>query len=249
MRLLKFAVILLAAMLAWSVISWLFSSIPLRHVRVEGLTRYGEEEVLVTSGLASTEKLLDVEADAVREALFAFYPYIRSVRVRYVFPLSYRLVIEEETPVYYTCIAGDYFALSAELKVLERTTSSHRYDEEGLQQITLGGISSAMLGGTLDYGGDYLGEVLEDIGSSELAERVTNVYVGDRYHLSVICDGMYTLYLGDITSIESKLQIAALMLQDTEIPEGYHATLDLSNPKKTSIRYDGVQDGALSAAE
>lgn len=249
LAILKGMLLLLGLLLAWGVISRLFSSIPLKRIRVEGLTRYGEEEVLVTSGLSEVDKLLGVEAETAEQALLDFYPYIRSVRVRYVFPLSYRVTIEEEIPLYYTRIANDYFALSEDLKVLERTTSPRRFLDEGLQQISIGGINSAMVGQTLDYGGDYLSQVLAEIEDSDLAGRITEVHIGDRYHLSVVCDGLYTLYLGEITAIDSKLQIAALMLQDAKVPEGYRATLDVSNPKKTSIRYEGILDATFSAAE
>lgn len=248
-KLLKILIVLLAALLTWGLVSWASSMIPLRKVQVNGLTRYGEEEVLAASGLATTKKLLDVNAEYAKQSLTAFYPYIHSVKLRYTFPMGYRLEIVEEIPVYYTCIANDYFALSKDLKVLERATSPRRFLEAGMQQVTLGGIQSAMLGQTLDYGGDYLDQVLEDIGNSVLADRVTDVYIGDRYHLSVVCDEIYTLFLGDIHSIEAKLQLGALMLQDANVPAGYHATLDVSDLKKTSIRYDGVKDEALAAVD
>ena len=151
--------------------------------------------------------------------------------------------------MYYTRIANDYFALSAELKVLERATSARRFLAEGLQQITLGGVKSAMLGQTLLYDGDYLDRVLQDIDNSVLSDRVTDVHIGDRYHLSVVCDEVYTLFLGDIDSIEAKLQLAALMMQESDLPAGYRALLDVSDLKKTSIRFEGLQDAALSAAE
>lgn len=248
-KLLKILLFLLGALLVWGLVSFGASSIPLKKVEIEGLTRYGEEEVLVASGLATVDKLLDVDAETAKQSLTAFYPYIRSVRLRYAFPLGYRMVIEEEMPVYYTRIANDYFALSAELKVLERATSARRFLAEGLQQITLGGVKSAMLGQTLLYDGDYLDRVLQDIDNSVLSDRVTDVHIGDRYHLSVVCDEVYTLFLGNIDSIEAKLQLAALMMQESDLPAGYRALLDVSDLKKTSIRFEGLQDAALSAAE
>ena len=248
-KLLKILLFLLGALLVWGWVSFGASSIPLKKVEIEGLTRYGEEEVLVASGLATVDKLLDVDVETAKQSLTAFYPYIRSVRLRYAFPLGYRMVIEEEMPVYYTRIANDYFALSAELKVLERATSARRFLAEGLQQITLGGVKSAMLGQTLLYDGDYLDRVLQDIDNSVLSDRVTDVHIGDRYHLSVVCDEVYTLFLGNIDSIEAKLQLAALMMQESDLPAGYRALLDVSDLKKTSIRFEGLQNAALSAAE
>ncbi|MBQ7320528.1 MAG: FtsQ-type POTRA domain-containing protein [Clostridia bacterium] len=248
-KLLKILLVLLSAALVWGMLSWLLSLVPLRKVRVEGLTRYGEEEVLIAAGLATADKLLSVDAETVRQNLTAFYPYIETVKVRYAFPLGYRLVINEDTPAYYTRIADDYFALSAELKVLERATSPRRFLEEGLQQITLSGIQTAMLGQTLDYGGDYLDRILRDVHASVLADRITDVHVGDRYHLSVVCDGLYTLYLGDTNAIDAKLRLAALMLEEADIPAGYGAVLDVSDLKKTSIRFEGIKDGALEVSE
>lgn len=248
-KLLKLMLVLIGALVLWGMVSWIFSTIPLKNIRVEGLTRYAEEEILITSGLASADKLLAVEKETVESNLIAFYPYIRSVRLSYAFPLGYRLEITEEIPVYYTRIADDYFALSSELKVLERSASSRRFTESGLQQITLSAIQSAMLGETLNYGGDYLDRILKDIGNSVLADSVTNVVIEDRYHLRVICDDVYTLYLGDMESIDAKMRLAALMMMDADLPVGYRAILDVSDLKKTSIRFDGAPDIALSAAE
>ncbi len=248
-RVLRVFVLLLGALLLWGLLSFAVSSIPLKRVEVEGLTRYGQEEILVASGLATAKKLSEVERETAADALVARYPYIRSVRIRYAFPLGYRVCVEEETPVYYTRIADDYFAISGDLKVLERATSPRRFKEQGLQQITLGGIKSVMLGQTLRYDGEYLDRVLRDIGNSVLADCVTDVHIGDRYHLSVVCDEKYTLFLGNIESIEAKLQLASLMMQQSDVPTGYRAVLDVSDLKKTSIRLVGLQDAALSVAE
>lgn len=248
-RILKIILLLMCGLALWGLLSWLFSSIPLRNLQVEGLTRYGEEEVLVTSGLSSVDKLLGVDREAVEQSLTAFYPYIRTARLVYAFPMGYRLVIEEEEAAYYTQIADDYFALSAELKVLEKAQSSRRFAESKLRRITLSGIQSAMLGETLSYDGDYLTHLLSEISDSVLADRVTDVIIGDRYHLSVICDDVYTLYLGDIHSIEAKMRLALLMMQDADLPQGYRAEMDVSDLKKTSIRFEGMQDASLSATD
>ena len=248
-KLLKAMLLLIGGLLIWGMISWVFSSIPLKKIRVEGLTRYAEEEILITSGLSSADKLFGVDKDLVEQSLTEFYPYIRSVRLSYAFPMGYKMEITEEVPVYYTRIADDYFSLSSDLKVLEKATGSRRFEESGLRQITLGGIRSAMLGEALNYGGDYLERVLKDIDNSVLADRVTDVILQDRYHLSVICDGVYTLYLGDIESIDAKLRLASVMMQDAELPAGYRATLDVSDLKKTSIRFDGMLDAALFSEE
>ena len=248
-RILKVMLLLMCGLALWGLFSWLFSSIPLRNLQVEGLTRYGEEEVLITSGLSSADRLLGVDRDAVEQSLTAFYPYIRTARLVYAFPMGYRLVIEEEEAAYYTRVADDYFALSAELKVLEKAQSSRRFAEQGLQRITLSGIQSAMLGETLHYDGDYLTHLLQEISDSVLADRVTDVVIGDRYHLSVICDDVYTLYLGDVHSIDAKMRLALLMMQDAELPQGYRAKMDVSNLKKTSIRLEDMQDAALSVTD
>ena len=248
-RVLKALLLLLGGLLIWGMVSLGVSSVPLTKVEVEGLTRYGEEEILVTSGLGTTQKMSEVDRESVKQALTSRYPYIRSVRVRYAFPLGYRVIIEEEIPTYYTCIAGDYFALSADLKVLEQATSDRRFMASGLRRITLGEVKSVMLGQTLRYDGDYLERVLADIENSVLADRVTDVHIGDRYHLSVVCDGVYTLFLGDVNSIEAKLQLASLMMRQNDVPAGYRAILDVSDLKKTSIRMVGVQDASFAAAE
>jgi len=244
-KLLNIMILLTGALLLWGMISWGFSAIPLKNIHVEGLTRYAEEEILITSGLSSANKLFGVDKEYVKQTLTEFYPYIRSVRLSYAFPMGYNMEITEEVPVYYTRIADDYFALSAELKVLEKATVSRRFEECGLQQITLGGIQSAMLGETLKYGGDYLNRVLKDIGDSVIADQITDVVLRDRYHLSVICDGVYTLYLGDIEAIDAKLRLASAMMQEADLPAGYRAILDVSDLKKTSIRFDGMLDAAL----
>ncbi len=248
-KLLKILVILLGVLLVWGLLSWLVSAIPLKKVQVQGLTRYGEEEILTCCGLSGTDKLFDVDADAVKQTLTETYPYIEQVRLRYAFPFGYRLEIREVEPVYYTCIAGDYFILSGELMVLERVSTANRCKEMMLQQISLGEAKTVMLGQTLEYGGEYLEQVLAEIDRSILADRVTGVHIANPYHLRVVCDDRYTLYLGDLNAIDAKLKLASLMLQQTDIPEGQRATLDVSDLKKTSIRYDGVEDGLLSTAE
>ncbi len=68
-RILKGMIILLAAVLLWGVISWILSSVPLRRVQVEGLTRYSEEEILAASGLAEVKRMREVEAESVKQAV------------------------------------------------------------------------------------------------------------------------------------------------------------------------------------
>ena len=149
--------------------------------------------------------------------------------------------VEEETPCYYAEVAGEYYAMNSELKVLERAKSESRFHEAGLLKVVMPDGVKVLLGQTPEYGDDYLTGLLNEVLQSALARRVDRIEIEDRYHVSLLCDGIYTLYLGDIHNIAAKLEVGALMLGDGALQAGVTATLDISNPQKTSIRYNHAE--------
>lgn len=235
-------VLALVAILAiWGIGKLIYSVIPVGELYVTGLTRYDEDEIICTAGLPDIGKRRQVDREAICEKLLASYPYLKAVHVKYRFPTGTVIEVEEETPCYYAEVAGEYYAMNSELKVLERAKSESRFHEAGLLKVVMPDGVKVLLGQTPEYGDDYLTGLLNEVLQSALAERVDRIEIEDRYHVSLLCDGIYTLYLGDIHNIAAKLEVGALMLGDGALQAGVTATLDISNPQKTSIRYNQAE--------
>ncbi len=214
-------------------------------VRAEGVSLYTEEQIIDASGVSVGDNLYSFSSKRAASRVIARCPYAAEVRIQRSAPSHVLFVVTEETALYYTEIYGEVRALTASLRVLERTTEKEA-QARGLVRLCLPEIDEAVAGRQVVFGdekdGRTIREVLSLLGESALRERITAIDLRNLYGVCMICDGQFRLAFGDTESMALKLKIAQTVLEDDIFRAGIRASVDLTQMRSTSVVLDNQLD-------
>lgn len=217
----------------------------IRKLDVTGSTRYTAEEVLAASGVDLGDHLYSFSSRVAQEVIMLHCPYVASVDVQRTPPGTIAFSVEEEAAVYYADFYGELWELSPSLRVLDPISETDA-KERGLMKLKLPGIQEAISGKKLVFfdgnSEEYLETVLDALGDSELAGRVAMVDLRSPYNISMSCDGKYKLLFGNTDAVETKLRLAAAVLEDTLFESDNKASVDLTDLSATSVIIDNQLD-------
>ncbi len=197
-----------------------------QSIAIEGSSIYDESTILDCCGINLGTNLYLVKESDVNEALCSKLPYIKSVKIKRTIPSTITLIIEEDTPFYYTELLGQYFVLSNELRVIAAVDSEMAAIGYGsdLIKISLPDISSLIVGRnveflkTSDY--EYITEFLFELCKENTFNKLNCIDISNKYHISVIVnDGKYKILLGNSTDIVLKLNFVRTIIENGSLKE------------------------------
>ncbi len=214
-----------------------------REFRIVGETRYSESFLSEASGIELGEGLFSIDSAAAEERILEKAPRLKSVKVRPGFFSAVVIEVVEEKAEYYSYINGDYYLLSADLRILERSKSSDSYAKEAVKLSMIGGnITSAIEGDHIEFSSEKAKEELEafiakiksmnfgDYGVTALGFE-DNVW-RDAY---IVLDGRLKIILGDPDSIDEKITVALQCVASSEKNYEYAEVL-VSDMSEVSYR-------------
>ena len=202
-------------------------------VTVSGSGIYDDWRIREASGIVTGSNLYKIDKAAVAERIIMSLPYIRGVSIRRSLPSTVIITVTEDEPLYYCEVGGEYFLLSATLRVLERTD-----DPEGLRTrfpsiirlVTLD-ISRAVVGEEVafydsDYF-DYALEMLAVFAGCPLADKLTTINFNDKYDIYLVYDGRFRIEIGSVDSLALKMTMASEVL--ASMSDSYQGLLNVEN--------------------
>ena len=139
---------------------------PLKNIRIHGLNRLTEQELLGGVGLKPGEALLNIDPYELATRLRA-HPLVREVDLRRQFPHRLHLNIQEHQPVARLQAANEVFLIDAEQRVLQRIVSG-RFSAEDAHLILVTGLRTQALQPGMQLQSSVLAQGLEIL--QELAE-------------------------------------------------------------------------------
>jgi len=204
-----------------------------KNIVVEGAATYGEAEISSASGIAFDSSLYSLDKDAIRQSIIMNYPYVRSVRVVRRLPTTIALIVTEDVPVYFFALSDEYYVLSEDLRVLERTTDRtallSRWPD--LVELATLPVRTAIVGKELEFisttAFDYAHAMLDLFLNSDIADHITYIDFSSRFDVKVTYDDRLTIEFGSVDNLEMKLNFA-LNIMET-IDERYQATINVEN--------------------
>ena len=122
-----------------------------RTIEVAGTTRYSAQQVIVVSGISEGDSLFSSPDLSV---LHDRLPYIKSAKISRKLPYTITITVSEDSAGYYCELYGEYFALSEDLRVLERADSDEGFVSDGYVRLELPAIDSAVVGGRIVFVSD-----------------------------------------------------------------------------------------------
>lgn len=169
-----------------------------RTIEVAGTTRYSAQQVIVLSGISEGDSLFSSPDLSV---LHDRLPYIKSAKISRKLPYTITITVSEDSAGYYCELYGEYFALSEDLRVLERADSDEGFVSDGYVRLELPAIDSAVVGGRIVFESDaddkYVSAYVSAMQDSTLKYRVTAFDLRENFDLKLICDGIYLVEIGD----------------------------------------------------
>lgn len=217
----------------------------IRKLDVSGSSHYSSEEILAASGVDLGDHLFSFSSRVAQEAIMLHCPYVAAVDVQRTPPASIAFAIEEEEPVFYAVFYNEVWEVSRSLRVLDPISEADA-KEQGLIKLKLPGVLEAVSGKRLVFSNirsdSYMQTVLDMLQKSDLADRIGTVDLRSPYNITMVCDGKYKLLFGDVNVIETKLRLAAAVLEDELFQGDNKASVDVTDLSATSVIIDNQLD-------
>jgi cell division protein FtsQ len=236
--LLSLAVALLL-LLAYPIAKLVASKLVISDVEIIGTTLYTADELLDASGLEMGDGLPLFDKSGVEEMTALTLPYIESCKVNVEFPNKLIYEINEAEAVVYTSVAGEYYALSESLRVLERSDTEETFS--GLVYVELPSTLSAVVGENLildeNVSTEYITEFLSLLGESKLEGRVNRIFLEEKFNIVFTVDGRFKVKFGSPKQHTLKFEIVSKLIEENQGKTEY-ATIDVTIPQKSGIKYE-----------
>ena len=176
-------------------------------------------------------------------------PYLRSCRVESKFPNKVVFTVVSGEAVIYTEVAGEYYALSAALRVLERRSEPSTFIASGLVYASLPPTAVSLVGEHIKLSGgvdsSYITEFLDVLVESPMDGRVSRMFFEEKFDMVISVDAQFRIKLGSPDSIKLKLHAAQRVIEECGFAIEEKGIIDVSDPERpTSLKKNDVDINA-----
>ena len=199
---------------------------------VEGAGRYSAEEIIAASGLKKGDNLLHISTAGAEKAVVGSLAYIDSAQVRKRFPTKIKITVTESEKWFAVVQDGKTAIVSRGGKIIDSSPDSSVVQITGYeaQSLDVGGMLKSEVTGK-----NGIPEELLDAADKAGLTGISAIDMTDRFSLVVSCGSRITLELGNISDIETKLNIAAGVIR-SEISPTDEVILNIVDPDKVVCR-------------
>ncbi len=227
----------IALFIAAVFVSFFTSYFDLKNIKVSGIMKHSEEEIIKTSGIEMGKKLYGIKSDEAEKRILEAYPEISEVSIKKVLPAEIVIELTYETPEYYISVTGEYFTLSESLRVIERSSEKKSLEAMGLIYLELPDIKRAVTGESLEFFGDdkeYIGDILDSIAESAFADEIDRVYIDGKFDITIAKSGEFKIELGDFKDQALKLLMAEKIMEAGSYRGQSGVVIDVSDASESS---------------
>ncbi len=202
-------------------------------VKVEGNGEYDVKKIIQVSGIDKGQNLYLIDSENVERSVSSVFPKVSAVEVVREVPNTVRLKVTVDQAKYYTEIEGQFFALSDNLRVIDRTYTKQDMTERypGIIKLTCAKLTRVVVGSDLVFENSaYLKatkNLIAAVEASEVSDIVTSIDVSDRFNMYVVCESRLKSNVGDNDNMELKLRFMNEIVKD--LGAGVHGTIDIKN--------------------
>ncbi|MGM9637546.1 MAG: cell division protein FtsQ/DivIB [Eubacteriales bacterium] len=218
-----------------------------KDIVVDGVSYYDYATILEKAEVEKGQIIFGVSEKTVREKLIAALPHVRSVELELRFPSGVYIEIEEEVPAYYFEMAGEYFVINEEMKVLDRFLTQDKllsvYPD--LMAISIPEVSSAITAQKVlfvtEFSSKHTDDALYALRHWERFDQITEINLENRFELSICYQDRILVKFGSYTDFSGKLRLLEEMIDyyDGDV----HGTFSVSDVEKGIAWIDKPEDG------
>lgn len=202
------------------------------RIEVSGCDRYSEMQIIETAGVSVGDNLLFLPSNSVIRQLFSAYPYIERVRLERRLPSTLKIEIVQRTVAGVIESGGKHWLIDPHGFLLESVPSPEAARYTALRGVTL---LVPAAGETMVVPEDQLARqtplllTLQALESAGIADRVTEVDVGESFAITFRYDNRLTVILGNAERLEYKMRFLA-GIEESLGPDA-RGRLDISGEK------------------
>ncbi len=237
-QILAIAAAALVMLIIWGICALAGSLLKVKKIEVLGSSPYSYSEVVAVSGISVGDRANKIDRGEAERQIMRKLSYISKVKIRSGLFGRVKITLSSDKAAYYALIAGEYYSLSEEFRLLEKNDSKIAYKSGGLIYISLPKIKRAILGEKLlfyDEKSDYVELFMEDLKDSEILPDVRAVKLENRYEIEITYK-KFTVKIGAYKDLKTKLNLARNMSEDQVLISVESAILDVSDPANATIR-------------
>ena len=233
--------ILMCAIFVFTSFLFVRSFFEIKYFEVVGITTYEYTDIVNASSLKRGDKLYSIDKENAEAKILEACPYLESVRIITKFPNTVRFSLEEKNPSWYIDIAGDYYVLDSDMKVMNETSSKDRITAFGACELVLPNIKSAMRGSVPEFGENEQEirktlEIISTVRQNTFKARITKLDLTSRFEIYLTVDGVYEVYMGDMSNFEAKLETVEKIVSSDDVKDYAGGEIDASNPSAVSFK-------------
>ncbi len=234
-------IIIMLVLTVVSVISFVRSFMKVSVIEVLGDHPYDERDIITASGIKYGDKLYGIDTEQIKKNIKTYCPYIEDIEVDSRFPNKVQISVSQYSASWYIEIFGDYYALNADLRVLEETTDNQKFINGGIPKLSLPNVRSAVVGTTLVYGDNdtevrFAEEFMNMIKSTTFKSQISLVDIENRFDIYIQVGGAINVYMGNTSGTKAKLDAVETALKDPKLEGCISAEIDVSNPSTVYVR-------------
>ena len=231
----------MALLAAISIFFVIRSFLPVRDFELSGVTQYEKSALVSASGIRKGDKMYSLDLDAAKEKILSELPYIQSVTIERKLSGTVIFRVEERRAVWFMQLSGDYYALDSTLTVIEETSKNDKFLNGGATFLVLPNLRTLMCGEVPQFGNGDVEviktlELISAVQTDPLKSRITSLDVESRFNVYLVVDGIYDVYIGDMSNVTEKLLVVRKLIESGDLDEFAGASIDVSDPESMVVK-------------
>lgn len=233
-------IIAMCVLLIISAVRYVKGLMKVSGFEIIGDSPYDREDIINATGIKLGDKLYGIDYEEIEKRIMTECPYINGAKIKSVFPSTVKINVSSLSASWYVKIIDDYYALDADLRVLEETTDNKKFINGNVPHLGLPHIKSAVVGSTLTFGESegeikYANEIMNMIKATTFKSRLTAVNIENRFDIYIQVDGKIDANMGDASKFEAKLNALQKVLDDGRLQGCVSAKIDVSSPENIAV--------------
>ena len=217
--------------------TWIFNY-EVKNIKINGLSLYTNEQVLVVGGVAQRGNLIRTDTDLIEERLTKHLVYIDNVQVKKKYPTGLEINITEAKKAADIEYKAQYYVLSESGRILECGNTERNAGIPLVKGIELESVNPGdKLAATDIMKTKILNQLTEIIADLEF-ENIKVIDLSDRTNIILNYEDRINIYIGSSVDMDYKLKYIKTVI-DERLAESYRGTL----------RYNGVNSGISAIPE
>lgn len=204
------------------------------EITVTGSEKYTSRELEEAISHLTGKNYFFLGKDNIANELYAKYPLLEDISVSLSVPGKVRIEVKDGEAKYFTVLDGEYLCLTDELRVAG--VQSERPDN--MTELIKGGISSALIGETLEFSTDtdytYITGIIKVLSEHSISEHIVRIDMTEKFNVKLKYKDRFIILIGNSDELNTRLTLCEEYVKT--IADGKRGIIDATDTSIGSFR-------------